>query len=69
VSGVVNSGMFEMYGGKISNNNGNAGYGGAAVYNSDHGTFSMFGGEISNNTGFGVINRGTYNQGWKLWHV
>ena len=61
--GIVNSGTFEMYGGKISNNNGKAGYGGG-VYNSDHGTFSMFGGEISNNTGFGVYNRGTYNQGW-----
>ncbi|MGE5556499.1 MAG: hypothetical protein ACM3UY_09645 [Methanocella sp.] len=60
---IVNSGTFEMHGGKISNNNANAGYGGA-VYNSDHGTFSMFGGEISNNTGFGVINRGTYNLGW-----
>jgi len=61
--GVVNSGTFEMYRGKISNNNGNAGYGGG-VYNSDHGTFSLFSGEISNNTGFGVYNRGTYNQGW-----
>lgn len=61
--GVVNSGTFEMHGGKISNNNGNAGYGGG-VYNSDHGKFSMFGGEISNNTGFGVYNRGTYNSGW-----
>jgi hypothetical protein len=56
--GVYNSATFEMYGGKISNNNANA------VYNSDHGTFSMFGGEISNNTGFGVYNRGTYNLGW-----
>jgi hypothetical protein len=61
--GVYNSGTFEMYGGKISNNNANAGYGGG-VYNSDHGTFSMFGGEISNNTGFGVYNHGTYNWGW-----
>ena len=61
--GVVNNGMFEMYGGKISNNNANTGYGGA-VYNSEYGTFSMFGGAISNNTGFGVYNRGTYNQGW-----
>ena len=60
--GVVNSGTFEMYGGKISNN-GNASYGGG-VYNIDQGKFSMFGGEISNNTGFGVYNRGTYNQGW-----
>ena len=62
-AGVVNSGTFEMYGGKISSNNANAGSGGA-VYNSEYGTFSMFGGEISNNTGFGVINRGTYNWGW-----
>ncbi len=61
--GVVNSGTFEMYGGKISNNNGNRGYGGG-VYNSKQGTFSMFGGEISSNTGFGVYNRGTYNHGW-----
>jgi hypothetical protein len=61
--GVVNSGTFEMYGGKISNNNAKAGYGGG-VYNRNHGTFSMFGGEISNNIGFGVYNRGTYNWGW-----
>ena len=54
--GVVNSGMFEMYGGKISNNNAQAGYGGG-VYNSEYGTFSMSGGEISNNIGFGVYNR------------
>jgi len=61
--GVVNSGMFEMYGGKISNNTSKVGSGGrgGAVYNSEYGTFSMFGGEISNNTGFGVINRGTFN--------
>jgi hypothetical protein len=58
--GVVNSGTFEMYGGKISENNADAGYGGA-VYNSGYGTFSMFGGEISNNTGFGVHNRQEYN--------
>jgi hypothetical protein len=64
--GVVNSGTFEMYGGKISNNTSIVGGGGrgGAVYNSERGTFSMFGGEISNNTGFGVINRGTYNWGW-----
>jgi hypothetical protein len=62
--GVVNSGTFEMYGGKISNNNANAGSGGA-LYNSEYGTFSMFGGEISSNIGFGVINRGTYNWGWR----
>lgn len=63
--GVINSGTFEMYGGKISNNNANAGFSGAAVYNSEDSTFSMFGGEISSNTGFGVINRGTYNWGWR----
>jgi hypothetical protein len=56
--GLYNSGTFEMYGGKISNNNANA------VYNSAGGKFSLFGGEISNNKGFGVYNRGTYNQGW-----
>ncbi len=48
--GMVNSGTFEMYGGKISNN-GNDSYGGG-VYNIDQGKFSMFGGEISTNTGF-----------------
>ena len=62
--GVINSGTFEMYDGKISNNNANAGYGGA-VYNSGYGTFSMFGGEISNNTGFGVYNRQKPNS-WSL---
>ncbi len=64
--GVVNSGTFKMYGGRISNNTSIVGGGGSggAVYNSECGTFSMFGGEISNNTGFGVINRGTYNWGW-----
>jgi hypothetical protein len=54
-----------MYGGKISNNNANACFSGAAVYNSENSTFSMFGGEISGNTGFGVINRGTYHWGWR----
>jgi hypothetical protein len=64
--GVCNSGTFEMYGGKISNNTSIVGGGGrgGALYNSEYGTFGMFGGEISNNTGFGVINRGTYNWGW-----
>ncbi len=64
--GVVNSGRFEMYGGKISNNTSKVGHGGSGgvVFNMEYGTFSMFGGEISNNTGFGVYNRGTYNQGW-----
>ena len=62
--GVINSGTFEMYSGKISNNNANAGYDGA-VYNSGYGTFSMFGGEISNNTGFGVYNRQKPNS-WSL---
>ncbi len=61
-SGLVNSGTFEMYGGKISNN-GNSDYS-CGVHNIDNGNFSMLGGEISNNTGFGVNNRGTYNQGW-----
>lgn len=61
--GVCNSGTFEMYGGKISNNTSIVGGGGrgGAVYNSEYGTFGMFGGEISNNTGFGVNNRGTFS--------
>jgi hypothetical protein len=56
--GVVNGGTFEMYGGKISNNNGRG------VVNGECCTFSMFGGEISNNTGSGVYNRGGYDWGW-----
>lgn len=65
--GVYNLGVFEMYGGKISNNRASGlgarmgGYGGG-VYNI--GTFTMFGGEISGNTahvsGGGVENRGVF---------
>jgi hypothetical protein len=52
---VGNGGTFEMYGGKIANNNG------AGVGNGGSGTFSMFGGEISNNKGFGVSNGGMFS--------
>jgi len=44
--GVYNKGIFEMYGGKISNNLASVGSGGG-VYNG--GTFKLSGGEISNN--------------------
>jgi len=57
-AGVSNYGVFTMFGGTISNCNGNG------VSNSKYGTFSMFGGKISNNTGYGVYNSGTYNWGW-----
>jgi hypothetical protein len=64
--GVCNYGVFEIYGGKISNNivsvfREQSGGGGGGVYNS--GTFTMSGGEISNNTartGGGVFNEGTF---------
>ncbi|MCL1976712.1 MAG: hypothetical protein FWG55_01175 [Candidatus Bathyarchaeota archaeon] len=67
--GVYNSGVFEMYGGKISNNLASIGSGGG-VYNS--GTFKLFGGEISNNnatSGFSTdsdsrgFGGGVYNMG------
>jgi len=57
-AGVSNYGNFTMFGGTISNCNGNG------VSNSEYGTFSMVGGEVSNNTGYGVYNHGTYNWGW-----
>ena len=67
--GVYNLGVFEMYGGKISNNSATSwgtsvgGYGGG-VYN--NGTFTMSGGEITYNLahafGGGVYNEGTFNQ-------
>jgi hypothetical protein len=44
--GVLNHGVFEMYGGKISNNESPQGYGGGVFNN---GSFTMSGGEISNN--------------------
>ncbi|MCL2643172.1 MAG: hypothetical protein FWD52_06650 [Candidatus Bathyarchaeota archaeon] len=69
--GVYNSGVFEMYGGKISGNLASVGNGGG-VYNT--GTFKLSGGEISNNNattttftdseicgyGGGVCNTGTF---------
>ncbi|MCL2135699.1 MAG: hypothetical protein FWH37_09195 [Candidatus Bathyarchaeota archaeon] len=68
--GVGNMGVFEMYGGKISNNSASNGAGGG-VGNS--GIFDMYGGEISNNNalsitstnawgaGGGVYNSGTFS--------
>ncbi|MCL2642345.1 MAG: hypothetical protein FWD52_02345 [Candidatus Bathyarchaeota archaeon] len=65
--GVYNLGVFEMTGGKISDNRvsttGSSGGGyGAGVYN--RGRFTMSGGEISNNaahvSGGGVYNSGTF---------
>ncbi|MDR2707137.1 MAG: hypothetical protein LBB87_00095 [Nitrososphaerota archaeon] len=47
--GVFNRGVFELYSGKIFNNQATSGGG---IYNMD-GTFKMFGGEISNNTATG----------------
>ena len=43
----VNSGMFNMYNGKIS---GNSGINGGGVFIQNNGKFNMFGGEISNNS-------------------
>jgi hypothetical protein len=60
--GVLNRGIFEMHGGKISNNESPQGYGGG-VYN--NGSFTMFGGEISNNkaNGYHASGGGVYIQG------
>ena len=59
--GVQNSGIFYMYGGRISENNTSTNTG-AGIYSS--GKFYLHGGEISNNTtdyyGGGVFNKGTF---------
>lgn len=59
--GVQNSGIFYMYGGRISENNTSTNSG-AGIYSS--GEFYLHGGEISNNTtdyyGGGVFNKGTF---------
>jgi len=70
--GVYNSGVFELYGGKIFGNLASVGMGGGIANN---GTFKMFGGEISNNNattafftdsetlgyGGGVYSMGTFS--------
>ncbi|MDR2699218.1 MAG: hypothetical protein LBC12_00090 [Nitrososphaerota archaeon] len=63
--GVLNYGVFELHGGKISNNVAGHGFGGG-VYSG--GTFKMFGGEISDNvvlesTSTGGYGGGVYNGG------
>jgi len=47
--GVYNNGIFEMYGGKISNNESPFGFGGGVCNN---GIFTMFGGEIMDNKAY-----------------
>jgi len=59
--GVCNWGVFEMYGGKVSNNHAYGGSGGGVYVR--RGIFTMFGGEISGNTadgGGGVCSGGTF---------
>ncbi|MCL2134306.1 MAG: hypothetical protein FWH37_01965 [Candidatus Bathyarchaeota archaeon] len=62
--GVMNAGVFEMYGGKISGNNARAIGNGGGVYNGGGDSiFMMYGGEISGNTatnGGGVCNGGIF---------
>ena len=54
----IEYGIFEMYGGKISNNEANAGNGGG-VYNLG-GTFKMESGEISDNRAIQITTTGTW---------
>lgn len=58
--GVLNMGVFELYGGKISDNKDISG-GGGGVCNMGGGTFKMFGGEISGNSAVGSTDGATFS--------
>ncbi|MDR2707204.1 MAG: hypothetical protein LBB87_00430 [Nitrososphaerota archaeon] len=60
--GVYNDGIFEMYGGKISNNRASNGAGGG-VGNYNYGIFEMYGGEIFNNTALSITSTNAWGAG------